>query len=396
MNRVTRAPSPPRLVRTASPLPCAIPGICRYHQERGGFPLVAEGRGGGQPPQQDSSQTAGSRGGTRSGVQHRGCPHSAYTRGGRQQADQEAGQRLAEAIDEASQPEVLVVWQGDPVIASAPRQPAQRACPSTRPFLADSPPLEERSWVPTSTEITWRPRHERLNMFSPTSGRTSSSSAEMTMVSPASLRIPVPERRFPGTLWATSTSHDTTTEDLTTYPMRPTCPRPWTTSTTIRPCPRDNRKPLESILRTSLQTSARAIPTRSAPSSPGSGPSRLPLTWSLPVDSFLQLSASAIANSLRTPDRTTSTDSDSRSSRPRDRFLHTPACTPARSTTSTDSGVLETRSEMTSSASTLTDLLSPLEALRWPLSPPTMGVQMLSPMSPRQVFFPRQEGSSTT
>ena len=51
---------------------------------------------------------------------------------------------------------------------------------------------------------------------------------------------------------------------------------------------------------------------------------------------------------------------------------------------------------MTASASTMTDLLSPLEALRWPLSPPTMGAQMLSHIgSPRRVFFPREEGRST-
>ena len=223
------------------------------------------------------------------------------------------------------------------------------------------------------------------------------------MVSPASLRIPVPEMMFPGTQWTTNTSHSTATGSLTTYTVMPTCHRSRTTSTAVRPCPRDSRRPLDSVLRTgtlvratssSLHAPARATsaslhaPVRAASSSTDSGLSRLPL------DSFLHSPARATSNSLPTPARTTSTDSGSKSSRlPRDSFLHTPA----RSTsTSTDSGVLETRTDMMLSASTLTELLSPLEALRWPLSPPAMGSEILSPMSPAQSFFPREERCPTT
>ena len=287
VSRGTPAPAPtlPGLDRTVSPPPGGIPGVCGYHQEQGDALLVAEDRGGGQPPQQDSSQRAEVRGGMRSDVQHQEVPHSAYTWGGRRQAEQEVGQHRAEATGEASQPEVLVIWQGAPAITSAPRPPTQPACTSTRPFLAGSPPLEERSWVPTSTEISWNPRQERFNLFSSTLERIISPLAKMTMVSPTSLRIPALESRFPGTRWAPSTSYDTTMEGVTTNPMDLTCPR----------------KPLESILhnsllRNGLLTSARATSTWSTPSSPG--------------HSFLHSPASEIANMLRTPDRTTATDAD--------------------------------------------------------------------------------------
>ena len=388
-----QAPRLPGLGRAVSLLPSATSGSCGYHQEQEGSPHGARDRGGSQLLQPDSSQIAEARGGSQllqpdslqitevrggrgSDVPAEGSPHSAYTWGGRRQEGQETGQHT----EVASQPEVVVIWQG------AARQPAQPAYTSTRPFLAGSPPLEERSWVPTSTEVSWRPRQEKFNLFSSTLERISSPSAEMTMVSPISLRIPVPEDRLPRTRWTPNTSAEATREGVSTYPMDLTCPR----------------KPLEDILRnclmrTSPLTSTRTTSTWPTSSSPGSSSNREPSTCPLPGDSFLHLPVSEIVSSLRTPERTTATDSDSRSNRPRDRLLNTPVSTPARSTTSTDAGVLDARSGMTASASTMTDLLSPMEILKWPLSPSTMGAPMLSPLgSPGQMSFPRVLTSSST
>ena len=126
MGWVPRPPSPPRVVRRINTLPCAIPGLCRYHQDRDGFPHTADGRGGGQPPLARLPAMQLNPGVAR-GVVFNTCtgtsPTQLTARGGRQPAEQGGCQHLAEARGDASQPEVLVVWQGAPVRASTPRQP---------------------------------------------------------------------------------------------------------------------------------------------------------------------------------------------------------------------------------------------------------------------------------
>ena len=74
-------------------------------------------------------------------------------------------------------PEVMVLWQG------AVGLPVQAIPPSTRPFLAGSPPLEERSWVPTQAG-------EKIQLFSSTLERISSSPVKRMLVSPITLEIP--------------------------------------------------------------------------------------------------------------------------------------------------------------------------------------------------------------
>ena len=153
-------------------LPCATPGLCRYHQGREGFPHVAEPRGGGQPSQQDSLQAAETRGGAKSGVQHlhRNFPSLSLLPG------VAASLQNREVASTWLRPEVMLAnqrywWCGRELLsqpAHPDSQPSEHA-PSGRPFLADSPPLQERSWVPTPTEIIWRPRHEVTNMISSTS-----------------------------------------------------------------------------------------------------------------------------------------------------------------------------------------------------------------------------------
>ena len=206
-----------------------------------------------------------------------------------------------------------------------------------------SPPLEERSWIPTPKEVSWKPRPEKVNLFSATLERISSSPAKMTLVSPISLKIP-------------NTSSGMTREDEDMSPMDLTC----------------RRKPLEEMLRDCLM---RTSPPKSTP---GWSSHREPSTCPpLSGDSFMNLPVNEIVNSLQPPqppERATPTVRDSRSSVIKDVMLNTPVNNAVQSSTSTDNG----RSGLMTSVPTRTSLWSPAENLKWPLSPPMTGNPMTS------------------
>ena len=122
--------------------------------------------------QSDSVHMTGVKGGGEINIPAEGSAPLAHARGGWSQGGQGN-----------DRPEVIVLWQG------TAEQPAQSACTLTRPFIAGSPPLEERSWIPTPTEIPWKLRPEKVNLFSSTLERVSSSPAKMTLESPISLTL---------------------------------------------------------------------------------------------------------------------------------------------------------------------------------------------------------------
>ena len=317
----------PGTVRRTDHRPCAIPGLCRFHYGHGSLLHSADPRGGAQPPGQGS------------------LLHSADPRGGAQPPAKEVSYTQLNPGVVPPPPEVQVVWQGAQTSRSSPRQSGQRSYQVRRPYLADSPPLQERSWIPTTSGTIWKPYHEIITPISSTPEKTSSAT-ELTMVSPMNLRIPVSEL-FPGTQWTSTSQSSMATANVTTYTVTPN----YNESGLVGP----------------MTPEALAISSPRATS--------------------------------------TSTRSGSMNSR-LDCFLHMPI----RSTsTSTDSGLLEVRSTVLSSASTMTELTPPVEALHWPLSPsvtssdvlsPTRTIPLspwssrltlLSPLSPAQQFFPRED-----
>ena len=152
-------------------------------------------------------------------------------------------------------PEVRVLWQG------AVERPVQAASHPTRPLLAGSPPLEERSWVSTQAG-------ERIQLFSSTLEKISSTPTKKTLVSPTTLEIPTTSSGVPR-------ENDMAPMDLT-----------------------HRRKPLQEMLRECLM---RASPPRLIPS--GMSQRR----WStcspppLSRDSFMNLPVHDIVQSLKSP-----------------------------------------------------------------------------------------------
>ena len=74
-------------------------------------------------------------------------------------------------------PEVQVLWEGSQPGHSQPRRPGVRPHRAIQPYLAPSPPLQTRMWMPTMRGATaqptlsgafWRPFHESARTISPT------------------------------------------------------------------------------------------------------------------------------------------------------------------------------------------------------------------------------------
>ena len=240
-------------------------------------------------------------------------------------------------------PEVRVLWQG------AVGRPVQAASHSTRPLLAGSPPLEERSWVPTQAG-------ERIQLFSSTLERISSTPAKKTLVSPTTLEIPTTSSGVPR-------ENDMVPMDLT-Y----------------------RRKPLQEMLRECLM---RASPPRLIPS----GRSQRKLSTCSPPplsrDSFMNLPVHDIVQSLKSPvipEEVTPAIHDAMIGGVGEVMLNTPV-------TKVDNGGAGLKTPVATRAC----LWSPVEDLMWPVSPPpTRGPKTSSLGDPGPVTSPSLTTSSPT
>ena len=152
-------------------------------------------------------------------------------------------------------PEVRVIWQG------AVERPVPAVSHPTRPILAGSPPLEERSWVATQAG-------ERIQLFSSTLEKISSTPTKKTLVSPTTLEIPTTSLGVPR-------ENDVVPMDLT-----------------------NRRQPLQEMLRECLM---KASPPRLIPS--GMSQRRWPTCSPPPLsrDSFMNLPTHEIVQSLKSP-----------------------------------------------------------------------------------------------
>ena len=240
-------------------------------------------------------------------------------------------------------PEVVVLWQG------AVGLPVQAVPPSTRPFLAGSPPLEERSWMPTQAG-------EQIKLFSSTLERISSSPVKRTLVSPITLEIP------------TTSSGVTRENDM--FPMDLTC----------------RRRPLREMLRECLM---RASPPKPTPGGKSQRESSTRPPPPLSGDCFMNLPVHEIVKSLQPPqhpEEVTPTIHDSMISGVKEVMLNTPV-------TKVDNG----GSGLKTSVATRTCLWSPAEDLKWPSSPPlTRGPMTSSLGDPGQVTSPSLTTPSLT
>ena len=306
---------------------------------------VTRGRGGDEANDlvEGRAVWAHARGGDEANDPVEGRAVWAHSRGGDEANDPVEGRAAwAHARGGGSQerqgddcPEVMVLWQG------AVGLPVQAIPPSTRPFLAGSPPLEERSWVPTQAG-------EKIQLFSSTLERISSSPVKRTLVSPVTLEIP------------TTSSGVTRENDM--LPM----------DLTYR------RRPLQEMLRECLM---RASPPRLIPSE---RPQRKLSTRPPPPlsgDSFMNLPVHEIVQSLQPPEHpeeVTPTIHDSMIGGVKEVMLNTPV-------TKVDNG----GSGLKTSVATRTCLWSPAEDLKWPCSPPlTRGPMTSSLGDPGQVTSP--------
>ena len=287
----------------------------------------------------ESGQVTRGRGGDEANVLVKGSAALAHARGG--------GSQERQGDDH---PEVVVLWQG------AVKLPVQAVPPSTRPFLAGSPPLEERSWMPTQAGVSWKSGPEKINLFSSTLERVSSSPVKRTLVSPITLEIP-------------NTSSGVTRED-DMFPMDLTC----------------RRRPLKEMLRECLM---RASPPKPTPGGKSQRESSTRPPPPLSGDSFMNLPVHEIVKSLQPPqppEEVTPTVRDSMISGVKEVMLNTPV-------TNVDNG----GSRLMTSVATRTCLWSPAEDLKWPSSPPlTRGPMTSSLGDPGQVTSPSLATPSLT
>ena len=241
-------------------------------------------------------------------------------------------------------PEVRVVWRG------AVERPVPAVSHPTRPILAGSPPLEERSWVATQTG-------RKIQWCSSTLEKISSTPTKKTLGSPTTLEIPTTSLGVPR-------ENDAVPMDLT-----------------------NRRQPLQEMLRECLM---KASPPRLIPS--GVSQKRWPTCSPPPLsrDSFMNLPTHDIVQILKSPavlEEVTPAIHDAMIGVVDDEvMLNTPV-----TTVDNEGAGLKT------STTTRMCLWSPVEDLMWPVSPPSTRDSRATPIGdPEPLTSPNLTTSSST